>query len=587
MSLTADCLARLKLRQAPFEAVPSEEFLYSDPLLESLIETAARALAAPGAIVILAGADGSGRSIQLMRLLGVLGDHFELIAFRGRHHIAFDIVDVTIRNHLRASGFDFPAQTLNELLAERSRFGLPIVLAVDDAHLLGPEIVRRLLRLRAEILEARGQGMRLILVGDQTLNRGRLPLPDPADEGQIVRLNLRPFNPEQAGAYLRHRLRVAGIDDPESFLTAGDIAALQTNSQGLPAALNANANAWLVRRCHSVGGFRQAIAGRIGTLVKPAVATAVMEQEVRAAVVPMGEKAVSTDPAGILDPEIEGEVFRPTVPHLADFLVQEDERPAHSETYDFEQVLRHVRNSRLILEESPPEIERQPEPVASAPPVPDWSRRWFMPAILSVVILAILVPVVWQLTNRSSSPDLDPLKRPDIMAQSDQTSGQEPLVASVGQTPSIPESAADPVEPDAPAPDVPPDQAVTVIPAAPAVEAPDPESQPEPEPQLIEPPAAPAVADPAEGQSWLMRQNASRYTIQLIAARDPATTRAFVARHKLGGIHYIQTRSFMIAVIGSFPSRAEAERALPDLPAAVREKEPWIRTIGSIRESQR
>lgn len=583
MSLTADCLARLKLRQAPFEAIPSEEFLYSDPLLESLIETAARALAAPGAIVILAGADGSGRSIQLMRLLGVLGDHFELIAFRGRHHIAFDAIDVTIRNHLRASGFDAPARTLDELLTERSRAGLPIVLAIDDAHLLGQEIVRRLLRLRAEILEARGQGMRLILVGDQTLNRGRLPLPDPADEGQIVRLNLRPFNPEQAGAYLRHRLRVAGIDDPEAFLSAGDIATLQTNSLGLPAALNANANAWLARRCHSVGGFRQAIVGRIGSLVKPAGVMTAGEQEVKAAAAPAMEKVASNNPVGILDAEAEDEIFRPTVPHLADFLVQED---ARSETYDFEQVLRHVRNSKLILEESPPPVERQPEPVASAPPVPDWSRRWFMPTILSVVILSILVPVVWQLASRSPSPDLDSLERPEIMARPDQASGQESLVASVGQPPPIPQSEVNPVESDGAASAVPPDQAVAVIPVAPSGETPTPNPPPEPEPQSVEPPA-PVVEDPAEGQAWLMRQNASRFTIQLIAARDPATTRAFVARHQLSGIHYIQTRSFMIAVIGSFPSRAEAERALPDLPAAVREKEPWIRTIGSIRESQR
>lgn len=582
MSLTADCLAQLKLRQAPFEAIPSEEFLYSDPLLESLIETAARALTAPGAVVILAGASGSGRSIQLMRLLGAVGDHFELIAFRGRHNIPFEAVDVTIRSHLRASGFDDPRRPLHELLIERNRTGAPIVLAIDDAHLLGVEIVDRLLRLRAEVLEARGQGMRLILVGDQALSRGRLPLPDPTDELQVVRLNLRPFNPEQAGAYLRHRLRVAGVEDPDAFLTPGDIAALQTNSQGIPAALNANANALLARRCRSAGGFKQTIADRIGNLVKPAAVAAAPVAE--ATPLAPTETAVE-QPTHFLAPDVEDEVFRPTMPHLADYLVQND---ANSETYDFEQVLRHVRNSKLILEPEPepepalvPDSAPQPEPAANKPtPVPIWNQRWFMPSIIVVVVLAILVPVVWQLMDDSppSVPDLADI----IVPQEPPPPPPPPPVPPVPVAQPVP-PVAPPVETTSEPPVETPPAPVAIAPVAPVVPKPQPAPPPPPPPP---PSPQPEVYDPAEDQSWLMRQDPARYTIQLIAARDPATTRAFVARYNLSGIRYIQTRSFLIAVIGSFPNRTEAERALPDLPASVRAKEPWIRTIGSVRQSQ-
>lgn len=415
MPLPPDCLARLKLRQPPFDAVPNEEFLYTDPLLESLIETAIRALAAPGAIVILAGADGSGRSIQLMRLLGALGDNFDLIAFRGRANISFSAVDATIRNHLRAIGLNHPARALKELLAERARAGAVQVLAIDDAHLAGMDIIDRLLRLRAEILEAHGQGLRLILVGDPSLNRARLALPDAADENQIVRLNLRSLNLEQAGAYLRHRLRVAGIDDPESFLTSGDIAVLQTSSKGIPAALNANANAWLARRCRSANGFRQVVAGKLGQLVSPSAASA-PQVESSTALKPSGAVAdapapTATHPEGILDLDLKDEVFRPVDPELSRFLVHEDER---ADTADFEQVLRHIRNNRL-LPDTPPtsasspasRLASRPAPQAGSAPTsgkaggravqPYWNRPWFLPAILAVVVIAILVPVVLQL----------------------------------------------------------------------------------------------------------------------------------------------------------------------------------------------
>jgi DamX protein len=43
----------------------------------------------------------------------------------------------------------------------------------------------------------------------------------------------------------------------------------------------------------------------------------------------------------------------------------------------------------------------------------------------------------------------------------------------------------------------------------------------------------------------------------------------------------------VIALAGSFPSRSAAETAVGNLPAGVRENQPWIRSIGSVQEIQR
>lgn len=581
MSLDPDCLARLKLRQAPFDTVTSEDFLYSDPLLESLIETAARALAAPGAVVVLAGPDGSGRSIQLMRLLGALDGQYELIAFRGRPNIPFDAVDVTIRTHLRAGGFDNPNRSVADLLAERARSRVRLVLAIDDAHLLGGEGLVKLVRLRATVLEAGGQGLSLILVGDPSLSRGRLPLPDLLDDSQVVRLNLRPFNLEQAGAYLRHRLRVAGLEDPDSLLSRGDIAVLQGSAKGLPAALNAQANAWLARRCKSLeGGLRASLGGR-------STAASAASAAVSAAPARTGEPPPAPEPLeerleaseDFLD--LEPDTYEPSAPspprepQLSDFLVG-GEVPTALAQSEFEQILQRVRQHQPWEAAAPePKAATREEikAVTPKPKTPYWNRPWFIPVILAVVLAAIAAPVVWQLVmdakpstslerskpvsqtpaNRSDANAPEPPSASDTTSQSDQP---EPTPVAAVETPTV---AAESTEGNAPEA-----QGFAVEPAPAAEAAPD---------------------DWAEDLAWLTRQDPERFTIQLVAARDLQTARGVLGSQALEGVRYIQTRSYVIAVLGSFPSRTQAARELPGLPAPVRDNGPWIRTIGSIRES--
>jgi DamX protein len=519
-----------------------------------------------------------------MRLLGALEGRYELIAFRGRPNIPFDAVDVTIRAHLRAGGLDHPSRSVTELLAERARSGVKLALAIDDAHLLLGDSIQQLLRMRATILETERWGLRLILVGDQSLSRGRLPLPDPVDDSQVVRLNLRPFNLEQAGAYLRHRLRVAGIEDPETFLNSGDIAVLQTSAKGLPAALNAQANAWLARRCRSAGGLKQAVTGKRGGLAAASAAPDVGRREA-SGVVSAGNDL--EPPAGVmdLDLELEPDTYQPARerlddPQLAEFLVAEGES---SDSGDFEQILQRVREHQQrqgqgVQPVPEPKAATRAELQASVPREPYWNRRWFIPAILIGVFLAILVPVAWQFWFGPDRVPASETVEPDVAAE-DAPPDAEDRAAS--DSPSDgPPAETEPVGPDEPLPEPPPP-----LEAAPEQSAATAVAGSPPSPAEGESASGAQLAALAEDLDWLMRQEPERFTIQLVAARDLATSRGFVEPHGLEGIHYIQTRAYVIAVLGSFPNRGQAAQFLPSLPAAVRDNGPWIRTIGSIRES--
>ena len=650
MSLHPDCLAELNLQRPPFDELPSEDFVYNDDLLDELIDDAVEAAAAPGAILMLAGDDGSGRSMQLMRLLGSMPENYELIAFRARLNTQFEGVDFTIRNHLRAAGHDDPDRPLTDLLAARIREGFDPVIAVDDAHLLGMDIINILLRMRSDILGSEGRAPRLVLSGDSVLLRRRLQL-RPVDEDQTVRFKLRPFSLEQTEGYLRHRLNAAGMTDVDSLLTEDVIADLQAESKGLPAALNRYANEWLQRLCRA----RAATPAPPGPVVAatPAHGPAPSEHET------LAEDAIG-HAASVEDtiPEPDSTAGpRPGSPekHLSHDELDRDEDPGHDQhapspakpSPDVKDSAVNVgRPTARQQGQTPPAPEAEAEAVLpplrasdgdrhvptwlrqeTAPepapaPVPFWSRTWFVPMVATLIAFLILAPFARHLFDRPSAPPASTVELPLPLSPSPAPTAPEPYdegpVAVVPDPsmeiapPAIEEipfdepPVADEVAvadvPRTTTPEVPPPPEPAPAPrAAPAPEPapappPAPRAAPPPEPEVPPPPArqpepSRETADLAADRAWLGRQNSGHLTIQLIATQDLSAAMRFVERHGLTGIRYIQTRSggqdFVVALAGSFPSRAAAENAARNLPEEVRANQPWIRSLGSLQDIQR
>jgi DamX protein len=585
MSLHPDCLAELKLQHAPFDSLPNEDFIYSDALIEDVLIRGSQAINGSGAILLITGESGSGRSVQLMRLLGSLPENFELIAFRARMNTRFEAVDYTIRSHLRAGGHDDPDRALSDLIGERIRAGYDPVIAVDDAHLLGMDIINILLRMRSDILTTEGRAPRLVLVGDQVLLRRRLQL-RPTEEHQVSRFTLRPFSLEQTAAYLTHRLRAAGIADPGEILTEEVIADLQAASKGLPGALNEQANHWLERVCRASWGEAEEPEAEEGPGKDdrtPAYARG------------MPALGVTGDP-----PDEPPEELRP--------FARREPREAAVEP----ESLRALEDDG---DPDPRRREREPEPEAA--PLPFWSRSWFVPAVAALVAFLIIAPFARHLFERPDAPPTTTVQLP-LPAMPEPEPGPEPVwsegsdlvevpfddrmpaempspaapATAEPETPAIPEPTPEPPLPE-PAPEPPPPE------PAPAEPEPSPAPPPAMEPArpVTPPPAAESTspATPATGLSadrdWLTRQNRDHLTIQLVAAADLAGAQRYVEQHQLSGIRYIQTRSngrdLVVALAGSFANRASAEQALGNLPAAVRADQPWIRSLGSVQDIQR
>ena len=90
-------------------------------------------------------------------------------------------------------------------------------------------------------------------------------------------------------------------------------------------------------------------------------------------------------------------------------------------------------------------------------------------------------------------------------------------------------------------------------------------------------------------ESWLLAQNSSHYTIQLIGLQNEKSVYKFVNKHKLfNQVAYYKTlyhnKDWYPLLYGVYPTRKEASSAMKQLPQELRKFSPWIRTFSSIQQ---
>lgn len=381
MALTPECLERLQLSEQPFAPGARDKFLYRDTLLDAQIERMLRTLEKPGAILLLSASSGAGRSTQLMRLLAAMPRYFEIVAFRGRSNTTFASVDVTIRKHLAAHGDDDRGRALNDLLIERGKRGIDMLIAVDDAHLLGSGILRQLLKLGEDVSAASPIGPRLLLMGDAVLGRNYQRIFETEDDRQVQHIGLLAFNQEQASAYLRQRLAAAGNAEIASLFKPEIVANLHQRSRGLPGDLNALAEEWLSNYCETLAHKSQATPPPAGPPEAPPdddLPDDDLEE-------PAEEDAQQTEP--------------PQAPAETSESLELDDTPATEEPAP-------VEEDSAKLEDAP-----SSEPLASAaepaaqPQTPDteekrpkralafWKQPWFLPTATGAGLVAIILSI--------------------------------------------------------------------------------------------------------------------------------------------------------------------------------------------------
>jgi general secretion pathway protein A len=242
---TLDALTMYKdhflLRAMPFSMAPDPAYFYLSNQHRDALTHLRHAVDGEGSVVLLSGEIGAGKTTVCRRLLDELPGHVQVALIHNPRVTPHDLL-LNVCRQFGIAGTDdrMPLSELESLLArhaaEAGRAGRAMLLIIDEAQGLSPELLEQLARLNAAS-QLEGGGLRLVLIGQPELNE-LLARPENAGFNQCItmRYHLGPLARDDVAAYLAHRLSVAGGRKP--LIPRGLVPRLHRMSQGIPRVIN-------------------------------------------------------------------------------------------------------------------------------------------------------------------------------------------------------------------------------------------------------------------------------------------------------------------------------------------------------------
>jgi type II secretory pathway predicted ATPase ExeA len=224
------------LRERPFHVTSDPSFLYAGATHQDALARLLAASRAREAFIALTGEPGTGKTTLLRRVIQDL----EAAGVRVVScHVAetFDEMTTSLCQHLDIPIVgDAPAHRLDTLrayLAAEDATGVLVVVAIDEAQFLSPEVLTGL-RALTHLGSSPARQLQVLLAGYPQLQEMLdLTIPD----GPATRVALAPLSIDEVEPYVQWRLRRAGAERSDLFSPeALDRVALY--AQGLPRLIN-------------------------------------------------------------------------------------------------------------------------------------------------------------------------------------------------------------------------------------------------------------------------------------------------------------------------------------------------------------
>ena len=222
-----------QLQQKPFENCADPRFYYPGESPQAALLKLRYAVENRRGGALLAGASGTGKTLIVTMLRGLLGETCTPFA-----HLVFPQMSTAdllgyLADELEGSprgGDNYSVQTsirrIERFLGENSRKGRHAVIAIDEAHLLGGAETWEAIRLLMNF-EADGRPALTLLLSGQTALLPMIDRMPQLDERLGVKCLMRSFSEEETAAYATHRLKTAGakrtIIDPDAFATLHEL----------------------------------------------------------------------------------------------------------------------------------------------------------------------------------------------------------------------------------------------------------------------------------------------------------------------------------------------------------------------------
>ena len=240
-------LARWGLDEAPFAEMsvagafkdrfffPSQQHLRALGFIGQLLWSRAN-------LAIITSSTGMGKSMLIQRLLADL-DERVLIAHvqSGVHHDAQGFLLAVLQQfgmHLEPDDRSDRRRLLNRFLTHQYGMNRLCLLVVEDVNAMRPSVLDELREIAALAVDGH-RVVKLLLLGGASLHHVvDAPRMAALSDGRAPRLTLDCFSEDQVAAYVVHRLRAAGAEDPDGLMPATLMTSIHRYSAGRPGIIN-------------------------------------------------------------------------------------------------------------------------------------------------------------------------------------------------------------------------------------------------------------------------------------------------------------------------------------------------------------
>lgn len=201
-------------KEKPFAITPNPRFIFLSKNHKEVFAHLLYGIRSHCGFIEVTGEVGTGKTTVLRTLLNQLQDDAFRLAFIFNPSLS---ASELLRGINREFGIPCPGETDDEMLTALNSFllrensaGRTVVLVIDEAQNLTPEVLEQI-RLLSNLETEADKLIQIVLVGQpelaKTLSRPELRQ---LDQRITVRYQLRAMDFEDARAYIRHRLEVAG-----------------------------------------------------------------------------------------------------------------------------------------------------------------------------------------------------------------------------------------------------------------------------------------------------------------------------------------------------------------------------------------
>ena len=231
-----------QLQRDPFGISPDPKFIYPTAGHNERLAILYYTILARKGFVVITGEVGTGKTLLVRCLLENLQDHRVQFAYvfnpllaplEFLRYLAGDLGLVG-----NGSGKNELLQALHGFLLQSHNQGSSTVLVVDEAHLLGQEVLEEI-RLLGNLETTKGKLLQIALVGQPELDE-KLDAPGLRQLKQRIalRCSLAPLNCEDTREYVRWRLVRAGAAANCRIFPNDTLRAVYCHSRGIPRLIN-------------------------------------------------------------------------------------------------------------------------------------------------------------------------------------------------------------------------------------------------------------------------------------------------------------------------------------------------------------